>query len=98
MLLAHAVTLAQARSHLAALADTATSFEASVEYERVLLHLDDHYRDTLPALSPVPDQPPRVLFHIAAARIEGLHTHGLDLLSVELLLDMLHAAHSMDQS
>jgi hypothetical protein len=41
MLLAHALTLAEARSNLAALADRALTFDASVGYERVLLHLDD---------------------------------------------------------
>ena len=32
MLLAHAITLAEARSYVAALADGAQSFDASVEY------------------------------------------------------------------
>ena len=40
MLISHAVTLAEARSYVAALADRAQSDEASVEYERVLLQLD----------------------------------------------------------
>ena len=40
MLLSHAVTLAEARSYLAALADNAHTFDASVEYEHVLLELD----------------------------------------------------------
>ena len=40
MLLAHAVTLAEVRSYLAALADQAQTFDASVEYERVLLQVD----------------------------------------------------------
>jgi hypothetical protein len=34
MLLAHAITLAEARSSVAALADVAQAFDASVEYER----------------------------------------------------------------
>lgn len=37
MLLAHALTLAEARSHLAALADQGRSADASIEYDRVLL-------------------------------------------------------------
>ena len=37
MLLSHAVLLAEARSYVAGLADTATSFDAALEFERVLL-------------------------------------------------------------
>ena len=40
MLLAHAVTLAEARSYIAALADEAATFDGSVEYEHALLYLD----------------------------------------------------------
>ena len=48
MLLAHAATLAEARSYLAALADHALTFDASVEYERVLLQLDFLHGDDMP--------------------------------------------------
>lgn len=96
MLLAHAVTLADARSYLAALADQALTFDASVEYERVLLQLDYLHGDFIPGISSVPGYSRDVLFDVAYAAIEELQSHGVDLLSVELLLDMLEAAWSKD--
>ncbi len=96
MLLAHAVTLAEARSYLAALADTALTFDASVEYERVLLQLDFLHGDFIPGISRVPAYTRDVLFDVANAAIEELTQHGIDLLSVELLLDMLEVAWSKD--
>lgn len=96
MLLAHAVTLAEARSYLAALADQALSFDASVEYERVLLQLDYLHGDLIPGITPAPAYTRDVLFDVAYAAIEELDEHGVDLLSVELLLDMLETAWSKD--
>lgn len=96
MLLAHAVILAEARSYLAALADQALTFEASVEYERVLLQLDFLHGDYTPGISPVRAYSRDVLFDVANAAIEELVEHGVDLLSVELLLDMLETAWSKD--
>lgn len=96
MLLAHAVTLAEARSYLAALADTALSFDASVEYERVLLQLDFLHGDFIPGISRVPAYTRDVLLDVANAAIEEATEHGIDLLSVELLLDMLEVAWSKD--
>jgi hypothetical protein len=96
MLLAHALTLAEARSHVAALADVAQTFDASVQYERVLLQLDFLHGDYIPGISPVPAYTRDVLFHVAYAAIEELDEHGVDLLSVELLLDMLETAWSKD--
>ena len=58
MLLAHARALAEARSYLAALADTAGTFEASLEYDRVLLQLDAIHGDDTPALHDVPRADP----------------------------------------
>ena len=92
MLAAHAATLAQARSYLAALADKATSFDASVDFERVLLHLDYLHGDDIPAITPVPPHTIDVLYDVAYDAIEELTTHGVDLLSVELLLDGLELA------
>jgi hypothetical protein len=40
MILAYAIALAEARSCLAALADSASTFEESVHYEHLLLDLD----------------------------------------------------------
>ena len=53
MLLAHAITLAEARSYVAALADNAVSIDASIEYDRVLLQIDFIHGDLIPAISPV---------------------------------------------
>lgn len=96
MLLAHAVTLAEARSYLAALADQALTFDASVEYERVLLQLDFLHGDFIPGISRVPAYSRDVLFDVACAAIDELAEHGIDLLSVELLLDMLEVAWAKD--
>jgi len=96
MLLAHAVTLGEARSYLAALADSALTFDASVEYERVLLQLDYLHGEFIPGISPVPAHARDVLFDVAYAAIEELEEHGVDLLSVELLLDLLETAWAND--
>ncbi len=96
MLLAHAVTLAEARSSLAALADQALTFDASVEYERVLLQLDALHGDLISGMGPVSAYSRDVLFDVAYTAIEELQSHGVDLLAVELLLDMLQAAWSQD--
>ena len=96
MLLAHAVTLAEARSYLAALANQALTFDASVEYERVLLQVDFLHGDFIPGITHVPAYSRDVLFDVACAAIEELAEHGIDLLSVELLLDMLEVAWAKD--
>ena len=59
MLLAHAVTLGQARSYVAALADAAVTADASIEYDRVLLQIDFIHGDYIPGISPVPGHRPR---------------------------------------
>ncbi|NLD76910.1 MAG: hypothetical protein GX643_09615 [Acidimicrobiales bacterium] len=99
MLLAHARTLAQARSHLAALADTSATIDAAIGYDRILLQIDAlHDDDEIPAITPV-DEPDRdVLFTLAEAAIENLTTHGIDALSVELVLNELHTARVLDRS
>jgi hypothetical protein len=96
MLLAHAITLAEARSHVAALADRAQTFDASVQYERVLLQLDWIHGDNIPGISPVPLDERDVLFSIAESAIEDLVEHGIDALQVELVLDMLDNAREKD--
>ena len=53
MLLAHAATLAEARSHVAALADQARTTEASSAFEHVLMELDRIHGDDVPALGGV---------------------------------------------
>lgn len=99
MLLAHAMTLAEARSHLAALADQARSTDASIEYDRVLLQLDSLHGDDMPGISRVPvddGADRRVLFAVAESAIEALTGHGIDPLSVELILDMFYIARDLD--
>ena len=99
MLLAHAVALAEARSYVAALADHACTFDASVEYERVLLQLDWIHGDDTPALDTTGLTDDRdVLFAVATSAIEELaDCHGVDGLQIELVLDMLEAARDKDE-
>lgn len=96
MLHAHAAALGQARSYLAALADQALTFDASIEFERVLLQLDFLHGDLIPGVAPLPGYSRDVLFDVAYDAIEELAEFGIDLLAVELLLDMLEAAWSKD--
>lgn len=99
MLLAHALTLAEARSCLAALADTADTFDASVEYERVLLQLDVIHGDESPALDAEGLTSDRQVLHaLTVSAIEELVEHGVDALQIELLLDMLDVARDRDRS
>jgi len=97
MLLAHAITLGQARSRLAALADRAVTIEASSGYERVLLRLDAIHGEDIPAIHTVETYDRDELFALAQDAIEELTGHGLDALTVELVLDMLHAARDLDE-
>lgn len=105
MLLAHELTLGEARSHLAALADQARSADASIEYDRVLLRLDaihldaahlGAWHDNIPGISPVPVTDRDALFAVAESAIEDLTGHGVDALSVELVLDLLYTARELD--
>lgn len=96
MLLAHALTLAEARSYVAALADAALTVDASIAYERVLLHIDFIHGPDLPAVHPVSLTDRDELFSVAESAIEELESHGIDGLTVELVLDMLDAARELD--
>ena len=100
MLLAHAITLAEARSYLAALADSADSadtVEGSIAYERVLLQLDLVYGDETPAYEDLPDTlPADLVFRLAVKTIGDLVRHGVDALHVELVLVALHDARETD--
>lgn len=96
MLLAHAITLAEARSYVAALADNAVTIDASIEYDRVLLQIDFIHDDDIPPISPVSITDRGALFAIAESAIEALVEHGIDGLTVELVLDMLYAARELD--
>ncbi len=97
MLLAHAVTLAEARSYIAALADEAATFDGAVEYEHALLYLDLIHGDDIPALDAAGFTDDRAILHaIAVSAVKELADHGVDKLQVELLLDMLDVARDRD--
>ena len=97
MLLPQALTLAQARSYVAALADQADSIDASSAYEHVLIELDHIHGDESPGLDPsgLP-QDRAILLAVATSAIEELEQHGVDPLSVELVLAMLDDAFAVD--
>lgn len=97
MQLRHAHTLAQARTYVAALADEASDDDASSAYEHVLIEVDRLHCDQSPdvyldALT----QDRASQFDLATAAIEDLKQHGVDPLSVELVLWMLQDAYSQD--
>ena len=97
MLLAHAQALAQARSYVAALADRAVTTEASWAYEHALLELDSVHGDECPALDSAGLTDDRgILLAVATSAIEELEQHGVDVLSVELILAMLNDANELD--
>lgn len=97
MLPAHAHTLGKARSHLAALADSADTIEASIGYDQVLLQIDALHADhDIPAIEAVVEGDRSALFASAESAIEDLAGHGIDAMTVELVLDMLHTARDMD--
>ncbi len=97
MMLSHAVTLSEARSYLAALADNAHTFDASVAYEHVLLELDTIHLGDIPPITEVLTTKSDVLYTAAEAAIEELVTHGVDALQVELVLAMLEDARALDR-
>lgn len=97
MLLAHAVTLAEARSYVAALADGARTFDASVAYEHVLLELDAIHGGEVPPITEVLTDKRDVLYTVAEAAIEELVEHGVDALRVELILAGLEDARARDR-
>ncbi len=97
MLLSHAVTLSEARSYVAALADNARTFDASVEYEHVLLVLDTIHGGEVPPITEVLTDRRDVLYTVAEAAIEELVEHGVDGLQVELILASLEGARGLDR-
>jgi hypothetical protein len=97
MLLSHAVLYAEARSYLAALADAAPDFDASLEYERVLLQLDWLHGGQIPPITVVPSGDPDALYNVASTAIGNLERHAVDQLDLELCLAMLDAAWALDR-
>lgn len=99
MLLAHAQTLAQARSCLAALADNAATLEASSGYEQTLMALDQIHDDQAPALDSDGMTSDRAaLTMVATSAVKHLVDHGVDPLQLELLLAMLQDACALDMA
>ncbi|MEP6815651.1 MAG: hypothetical protein ABI873_08890 [Marmoricola sp.] len=97
MLLPHAFTFAQACSYLAALADQASTTDASSAYEHVLIELDRIHGDDCPAInSDGLTQDRAILLTVATSALEELERYGVDPLSVELILAMLDDAYAMD--
>ena len=95
--LEHAQTLAQARSLVAALADSAVEDDASAAFEQVLIELDWLHHDESPALDTDGLSDDRdLLYLVATSAIESLVLYGLDDLDVELLLVRLEAARALD--
>jgi hypothetical protein len=93
----HALTLAQARSFVAALADAAPDDDASAAFERVLIELDWLHDDESPGLDTSGLSDDRdALYRGATAAIESLALFGIDALDLELLLVRLEAAHVLD--
>lgn len=97
MQLRHTHTLAQARTYLAALADEASNVDASSAYEHVLIELDRIHCDQSPDVYlDAVTRDRDIQFEIATSAIEELLRHGVDPLSVELLLWMLQDAYTQD--
>ena len=97
MLLSHAVLLAEARSYVAGLADRTDSFDAALEYERVLLQLDWLHGGTVPPITVVPTGDRDVLFTAARAAIANLEERAVDRLDLAICLSMLEAAWNLDR-
>jgi hypothetical protein len=98
MLLAHAATLTEARSYIAALADHARTVEASSAYERALVELDGIHGDDVPALDTDGLTDDRhILMAVATSTIEQLAAYDVDALRIELLLAALDDARALDE-
>lgn len=98
MLLTHVVAIAEARSYIAALADTATTVLGSVAYDRALIYLDSVHGNQVPALTDVPVSGPTTLYQIAQQAVTELGTYGLDPLHIELTHAYLADAWALDHS
>jgi hypothetical protein len=98
MLLAHATTLAEARSYFAALADHARSVEASSAYERALIELDWVHGDDTPALDTAGITDDRdIVMALAVSAVQQLADYGVHALHIELVLAALTDARAVDE-
>lgn len=96
MLLSYAVLLAEARSYVATLADRALTLDGSMEYERVLLELDELHGGVFPPTTEIPISDPAPLFELAYKSIAELAAPEVDGLGVSICLAMLIAARDTD--
>jgi len=98
MLLAHAITLTKARSYVAALADRASTAQASSAYEHALIELDWIHGDHVPALDTLglTTDHDDILILDAITTILQLADYGVDALGIELVLAALYDAHDLD--
>ncbi len=92
MLLSHAVLFAEARSYLAGLADSATDFDVSLEYERVLLQLDHVHGGQVTPITVVPTGDRQVLYDVARTAMTRLVDYGVDRFELAICLSMLATA------
>ena len=98
MMLNHAVALAECRSYLAALADTALNNDAFLDYHGVLLELDWLHGGNLPPVTPVPTENRRVVYQLGQRTLSQLHEHGLDPFSLAMCQCMLSTAWEREHS
>lgn len=98
VMLTHAVTLAHARSYMAALADQAATIDASSAYEHALIELDRVHGDRSPAIENDDGgcEDRTLLLALATTALEELGQYGVDALSIELIIAMLEDAHTLD--
>ncbi|MFE4001475.1 hypothetical protein ACFX43_22100 [Nocardioides sp. YIM B13467] len=98
MLLAHAIAIAEVRSYIAALADSAATVLGSVAYDRVLIYLDSVHGDQVPATTEIPLDDPATMYRLAQQSTSDLRRYGLDGLHIELALAYLTDAWTLDHS
>ena len=78
MLISHALALAEARSCLAALADTSVNSDAGVEYGAVLLQLDELQGGVFPPITVMATSNREALFQVAQESISKLADDGVN--------------------
>ena len=87
----------QGRSLVAALADRASTAQASSVYEHALIEVDWIHGDDVPALDTLERTTDRdVLLLDATTAILQLTAYGVDALGIELVLAALYDAHELD--
>jgi|SRR5665647_1413019 len=83
-------TLGEARSCLAALADSATDIDQSSHFDRLLIHLDEITGDVGPATSSADGDDADLIGRLESA-VNRMIDLGCDALRLELLLDSVRS-------